>query len=119
MSGMLIGQPLPNEPGRGRTGRGNREGPPEVQQRRGLAGETRFPPRERAEGERRSRKKRSRTREELLARVELGPFDHGVEQRVERAAELRPLRVAEVDQIRSVDHEIRQAMRLRALFLEE
>src|SRR5207244_5060879 len=50
----LMGRPLPDEPGRGRAGRGNREVPPDLHQRRGLAGEKWFPPRERAEGERRS-----------------------------------------------------------------
>src|SRR2546429_2162589 len=53
-SDLLIGRPPPNERGRGRGGRGNREVPPAVHQRRGLVGETWFPPRERAEGERRS-----------------------------------------------------------------
>src|SRR5436309_14014830 len=52
---VLIGQPLPNERGKGRGGRGNREVPPAVHQRRGLVGKTWFPPRERAKGERRSR----------------------------------------------------------------
>src|SRR5438132_6469114 len=47
----LIGQPLAYERGRGT--RGNREVPPFLW-RRGLVGETGFPPRERAEGERRS-----------------------------------------------------------------
>src|SRR5438094_7827330 len=76
---VLIGQPLPNERGRGRVGWGNREVPPAAHQRRGLAGEDakrlvreadrwrgsggtgRFPqlgptspPRERTESERRS-----------------------------------------------------------------
>src|SRR5438094_1808006 len=53
-SDLLIGRPPPNERGRGRGGRGNREVPPAVHQRRGLVGETWFPPRERAEVERRS-----------------------------------------------------------------
>src|SRR5438552_17038922 len=50
-SRQLMGQPLALEQGRGT--RGNREVPPHLW-RRGLAGETGFPPRERAEGERRS-----------------------------------------------------------------
>src|SRR2546421_9185764 len=48
---VLSGQPLAHEPWRGT--RGNREVPPHLW-RRGLVGETGFPPRERAEGERRS-----------------------------------------------------------------
>src|SRR6266516_3579474 len=48
---VLIGQPLAREPWRGT--RGNREVPPHLW-RRGPVGETGFPPRERAEGERRS-----------------------------------------------------------------
>src|SRR5438093_1283357 len=47
----LMGHPLAHEPGSGTSG--NRDVPP-VLWRRGLAGETGFPPRERAEGERRS-----------------------------------------------------------------
>src|SRR6266576_5766585 len=48
---VLSGQPLAHEPWRGT--RGNREVPPHLW-RRGLVGETGFPPRERAGGERRS-----------------------------------------------------------------
>src|SRR2546429_3171798 len=48
---VLMGQPLAHERGRGT--RGNREVPPHLW-RRGLVGETGFPPRERAKGERRS-----------------------------------------------------------------
>src|SRR6266550_3562772 len=48
---VLMGQPLAHEPWRGT--RGNREVPPHLW-KRGLVGETGFPPRERAKGERRS-----------------------------------------------------------------
>src|ERR687887_1418882 len=51
----VIGQPLADDRGRGT--RGNREVPPHLW-RRGLVGETGFPPRERAAGERRSRGQR-------------------------------------------------------------
>src|SRR4051794_41882876 len=49
----LIGQPLPNERVEGAWG--NREVPPHAAGKRGAVGETGFPPRERAAGERRSR----------------------------------------------------------------
>src|SRR5215208_3556986 len=48
----LMGGPLAHERGEGAWG--NREVPPQETRRRGLGGETWFPPRERAEGERRS-----------------------------------------------------------------
>src|SRR6184192_2060659 len=49
----LIGRPPGNERGRGKPARSEWEVPPHLW-RRGLVGETGFPPRERAEGERRS-----------------------------------------------------------------
>src|SRR5438445_4849455 len=51
-SRALIGQPLPNERVEGAWG--NREVPPHEAKEGGLVGETWFPPRERAAGERRS-----------------------------------------------------------------
>src|SRR5438445_10385438 len=51
-SRALIGQPLPNERVEGAWG--NREVPPHEAKEGGNVGETWFPPRERAEGERRS-----------------------------------------------------------------
>src|SRR5207249_10617568 len=52
-SWSLMGQPLVHELGRGKPGRSEWEVPPHLW-RRGLVGATGFPPRERAEGERRS-----------------------------------------------------------------
>src|SRR5437660_11510072 len=51
----LIGQPLPNERREGACRPGEPGGSPDRAARRGFVGETWFPPRERAEGERPSR----------------------------------------------------------------
>src|ERR671915_20682 len=51
-SASLMGQPLPHERGRGRVRWGNREVPPATLEG-GTRGKRSFPPRERAEGERR------------------------------------------------------------------
>src|SRR5712691_1842657 len=59
----LIGQPLAYERGEGAWG--NREVPPPWTLRRGLVGETWFPPRERAGGDRRSSGDRLRLRRDL------------------------------------------------------
>src|SRR5438552_1498992 len=55
----------------------------------------------------------------LVPRVQRGIVDDRVEQGVERAAELRSLPIAELDQVPAVDGEILESMRLGALLLEQ
>src|SRR5438128_2896546 len=83
----LMGQPLAHELGRGT--RGNREVPPHLW-RRGLVGETGFPPRERAEGERRSRTPSDLDRDLLVCGLELGDrHRHGQEAALVLGARVR------------------------------
>src|ERR1043166_1428242 len=80
-AGSLIGRPFGLGTGGGGL-RGNREGPP-VLWRRGLVGETWFPPRERAAGERRSPALLSALAVDALRRVEhrLEPLAGGGDRR--------------------------------------
>src|SRR5438552_204327 len=61
----------------------------------------------------------TRAFEQLVARVEGGFVDDGVQQRLERPAEHRSFHEAELDQVGSVHGEIRQAVRLALLLLEQ
>src|SRR5947208_1965288 len=82
-----MGQPLAHELGRGT--RGNREVPPHLW-RRGLVGETGFPPRERAEGERRSRTPSDLDRDLLVCGLALGDrHRHGQEAALVLGARVR------------------------------
>src|SRR5690349_2608477 len=57
--------------------------------------------------------------QQLLARVERRVLDDSIEQPVKRSPELRAFAVAELDQVAAVDGEVLQAVRLRALLLEQ
>src|SRR5919106_3296441 len=101
----LIGQPLAYERVEGVWG--NREVPPQ-HRRRGLVGETWFPPRERAEGERRSCEHRP-----LAGRAQLLP-DAGALHEPPRAG-LRDELVVLDDHLTAHEHHLLRAALLRAL----
>ena len=57
--------------------------------------------------------------EQSVTGVQRGIVDDGIEQCVERSSELGPLPVAEGDQVRPVDGEIREPVRLDAFLFEQ